>query len=286
MTIAACYVLPEGIVLGADSTISTPVASGGFHYLNHNQKLFELGENSTFGVVTWGLGGIGAESYRSLIARLADHLKVTPPASVADVAQQWTDRVWDIYSRSPDVQAAIVRCKELNAAEARSKDEEDELLRLERGLTLGFCVAGYIPADRIPCAFQIVINPLQDKPTPVQIGMGHYAFWGAPNMIRRLIYGYDEGLAAQIMGSTKWGGTVDELNDLLNKNQLGCGLPPMREAVDFVHTCIYSTIKALKFSSLSQICGGPIEVAVITTDRLFRWVRHKEWDSAIYDGGL
>ena len=52
MTIAACYVRPEGIVLGADSTTSF---YGGIHYYNHNQKIFELGEkDTTFGIMTWG----------------------------------------------------------------------------------------------------------------------------------------------------------------------------------------------------------------------------------------
>jgi hypothetical protein len=60
---------------------------------------------------------------------------------------------------------------------------------------------------------------------------------------------------------------------------------PIREAIDFVHACVSSTIKAMKFStSLAQICGGPIEIAVITTDRRFRWVRHKDWDVAIAEG--
>ncbi len=59
---------------------------------------------------------------------------------------------------------------------------------------------------------------------------------------------------------------------------------PIRDAIDFVHACIQSTIKAHKFSNLSQICGGPIEIAVIRTDRRFRWVRHKNWDAAIMEG--
>jgi hypothetical protein len=33
--------------------------------------------------------------------------------------------------------------------------------------------------------------------------------------------------------------------------------------------------------SSNKTCGGPIEVAVITSDREFRWVRHKGWDVAI-----
>jgi hypothetical protein len=35
---------------------------------------------------------------------------------------------------------------------------------------------------------------------------------------------------------------------------------------------------------LGANCGGPIEIAVITTDRRFRWVRHKDWDVAIAEG--
>jgi hypothetical protein len=28
-------------------------------------------------------------------------------------------------------------------------------------------------------------------------------------------------------------------------------------------------------------CGGPIEIAVISTDRRFRWVRHKNFGAAL-----
>lgn len=55
----------------------------------------------------------------------------------------------------------------------------------------------------------------------------------------------------------------------------------LRDAIDFAHACIYSTIKGMKFSNFFQVCGGPIELAVISTDRKFRWVRHKAWDAAI-----
>jgi hypothetical protein len=45
-----------------------------------------------------------------------------------------------------------------------------------------------------------------------------------------------------------------------------------------------SPIKTMKFSHMAPVCGGLIEVAVITADRPFRWVRHKDLDSAIGDG--
>jgi hypothetical protein len=37
VTIAACYVTPEGVVLEADPTASLMLAPGGFHYFNYNQ---------------------------------------------------------------------------------------------------------------------------------------------------------------------------------------------------------------------------------------------------------
>jgi hypothetical protein len=71
MTIAACYVSPEGIVFGADST-STYSLSAGLPFLppkerhyNFGQKIFEIGKGSTLAVVTWGLGGLTVGSYRT-----------------------------------------------------------------------------------------------------------------------------------------------------------------------------------------------------------------------------
>lgn len=55
---------------------------------------------------------------------------------------------------------------------------------------------------------------------------------------------------------------------------------PLREAIDWIHTVIHTTIRAIKFNQ-EHSCGGPVEIAVITTDRPFRWVCHKSLDAAI-----
>ena len=84
-------------------------------------------------------------------------------------------------------------------------------------------------------------------------------------------------------GTKLWVGTEDELNDLAFAHAVVVhpGLP-IREAIDLVHFSIEATIKSLKFSHYAApTCGGPIEIAVITSDRPFRWVRHKTFDSAI-----
>ncbi|MFZ0692580.1 MAG: hypothetical protein WAN51_00245, partial [Alphaproteobacteria bacterium] len=74
MTIAACYLSPEGVVLGADSA-STYTFPSGSHHFNYGQKLFEIGAagTGTLGIVTWGLAAFSFGSYRTLAALLADN---------------------------------------------------------------------------------------------------------------------------------------------------------------------------------------------------------------------
>ena len=96
MTIAACYLSPEGVVLGSDST-STYQNSGRAKHYNHGQKLFEVGNRSTVGIVTWGVGGLRFGSYRTLIARLADTLPSELAPSVLAMAEQWAEMFWSEY---------------------------------------------------------------------------------------------------------------------------------------------------------------------------------------------
>ncbi len=109
MTIAACYVSREGVVLGSDSTTTFTLEPN--HYLNHAQKIFEIGENSTFGVVTWGHGRLQDVSYRTFTGHIADDLQKMPPQSVQDVAERWGRLLWPEYQAS--FTAKIARAKEL-----------------------------------------------------------------------------------------------------------------------------------------------------------------------------
>jgi hypothetical protein len=288
VTIAACYVSPEGIFLGADSTTaySGPMEP---HYYNNSQKLFEIGEGSTLGVVTWGLGGLALNSYRRLFARLDDELTQAGVKSFDDVVTKWNDLFWSEYTSSALLKQFLTLAAKkpfdpsapMPDPNARTKSEEDQFQISQANLGVGFCIAGYVKADRSPAAAEIIFQPGVAKPNPVLLPVG-FKFWGAPNMIRRLIFGHDERIKADLIASGKWNGTEAELDAVLTQYQLTHPPTlPIRDAIDFVNSCIYSTIKALKFSNLSQVCGGPIELAVITADRPFRWVRHKDFDSAM-----
>lgn len=296
MTIAVCYLSPEGLVLGADSTSSAMDPRNGFHYFNHNQKVFEVGEGGTLGLVTWGLGSLGSLSHRTLIAQLSDDFLSNPPKTVDEAATRWAQLFFNAYQDFLTREGLLATLTQLDSkrefvpgaalsADMRTPDEEELFQHLNLNLVVGFVIGGYCLPGREPKAFTVVFEPLRTSPpSPLQVATDSVCSFGVPNMTMRLIRGYDHNLRAGILRSGRWSGTEQELDRVLAHNNLSHANLPIRDAIDYVHTCISSTIKAMKFSWMPQVCGGPIELAVITTDRRFRWVRHKPWDAAINEG--
>ncbi len=292
MTIAACYLSPEGIVLGADST-STYQNFGRSKHYNHGQKLFQIGIESTIGIVTWGVGGLRFGSYRTLIARLADKCPPPQAPSVQHVAEKWIDLFWAEYQNCFSAEIATLTTLNLKPPMAmtptgldpncRNPAEEMHFRQLSNDLVVGFCMGGYVLGDRQPHAFEIIFDPLGAKPTPTPLAPAQ-TFWGVPSLIGRLINGCAPELRNSILSCGKWNGTETDLDMLIAQHKLHHpATVPIRDAIDFTHACLLTTVKAIKFSSLPQVCGGPLEVAVITTDRPFRWVKHKPWDAAIME---
>jgi hypothetical protein len=288
MTIAACYLSSEGIVLGADSTstmwVSNPDGlTGGLHHLNYAQKIFEVGKKSTLGVTMWGMGCVGGLSHRTLIAQFADDLVSRPVTKMQEVADRFSEHFWSHYTKR--LAKPLARHNEIYAkpCDSRTDDEKTDLEGLAHSLSGGFCLGGHLTVDRSPDAFEIAYTPqLNAPPVPSQLRHGSAYFWGCPNIIQRVLFGIDERLFSDIKRSGKWSGTDDDLFNLIRSNRLAQPFDlPLRESVDWVHTVVYTTIKAMKFSHQMPVCGGPIEIAVISTDRLFRWVRHKDFDAAL-----
>ncbi len=291
MTIAACYLSSEGVVFGADSTSTMfvpgpgPDGTGADHYYNYAQKVFEVGENGRFGIALWGLGSLAPTSYRTLIARFAEQLSGLPPEPMVDLANRWNLLFWEVYSR--EFAQVLEQTQQLIANQGRTPEEEQQLQFYMQTFSGGFCLGGCCPPDGNPEAYEITFSPGEAGPTqPEALSIGSAKFWGCPNMIYRLIYGVDFGILEAIENSGRWTGTPDDLIALVLPFRLAQPLDlPIREAIDWVYTSIYTTSQALKFSHLAPVCGGPVELAVITTDRPFRWVRHKKLDAAISQNG-
>jgi len=150
---------------------------------------------------------------------------------------------------------------------------------------IGFCIGGRVRADRTPAAYVVKFQPWDTSPPQSEaIPQNTPLFWGQPNMMDRLLMALDGTVYQGILNSDHWKGSIADLDALIQPHALYASVQlPLREAIDWIYSSIYITIKAMKFYKKPQFCGGPIEVAVITADRQFRWVRHKSLGQALDD---
>lgn len=146
MTIAACYLSAEGVVLGADSTTTMfvpnpdPNTGGAEHHYNFAQKVFQIGSDVSLGIAMWGLGNLATTSYRTLIARFADDLQANPQTSVAAIAERWNAAFWGAYST--EFSQVIQRVRQLVGQTVRTPQEENELAFCQQSFSGGFCIGG------------------------------------------------------------------------------------------------------------------------------------------------
>lgn len=267
MTIAGAFLTAEGVVFGVDSTITVSEA-GNTWFLDHGQKLFEIGEpgRGRFALCWWGQWSVGDVTHRTIVARLADRL----------------------------------------GAESTLEGAVDELVRLidaererqgsARIGNFGYFIGGTEPRTHNPGCVELNFEKggLAEK---IQFQMGEIRFQGRPEIFARIHSGYDPALpvrfASELTSRLGNGPLLTQANQAFEAAAASVNwgkIPalPLREAIDFLHTYLSFTAKAFKFRSGAPICGGPLEIAFISTDRPFRWVRHKPFDIAIdgTDGGL
>ena len=266
MTIAAAYLVSEGVVFGADSSTTVSVLTPGgrsavLQVLSHAQKLFEVGENSRLGVCTWGAGCVGDISHRTIIARLAD--EIGEDITVLDAANVLSNIV------EPLVKKAGVEF-------------------------VGYYLGGWDPKTHEPACCKIEVR--QKGKEIETLALGLCSFSGNPNFFTRVFRGFDpqliENLREEIRRLLPPASVPDTFDEIFQQAFEKASIPlvaagyknlPIREAIDFVHAYLHITIKATKFKFGAPGCGGPIEIGFISTDRHFRWVRHKSFSSAILE---
>ena len=264
MTIAAAYLVSEGVVLGADSSssvmIQTPQGPGVGQVLRHAQKLFEvgkIGKASRMGLCTWGAGGFREVSHRTLFARLSDWMK--EDTSIEQASRHLAKLVQEV-----------------------------------KGEGVGYYLGGWDPGFHQPACYKIELSKDKELVEPLKMGM--CSFSGQPQFFMRVFHGYDPVLIERLREGIKdrlpdgeiknnFGGYFNEAFGDLKGMFVNKGYQdlPIREAIDFVYSYLHITVKALKFMFGAPTCGGPIEVAFISTDRSFRWVRHKSFGSAMLE---
>ncbi|HPD60318.1 MAG TPA: hypothetical protein PKV48_00970, partial [Thermodesulfobacteriota bacterium] len=173
MTIAAAYLVSEGVVFGADSSTTvfarTPDGGGGvLQLLTHAQKVFEVGEDSRLGVCTWGAGSIGDVSHRTIVARLADEVK--EDTSVKD---------------SAEILASLV----------------EALVKATNAEFVGYYLGGWNPKTHDPTCFKIEITPDGKKIDQLSLGLCYFS--GMPNFFTRVFRGFDPDLPTRLREEIK-----------------------------------------------------------------------------------
>lgn len=274
MTIACAYLVSEGVVLGADSTTTVTAGAGVAQLLNHAQKLFGIGhsENARMSLCTWGAGKVGQTAHRTLVARLSDEVVAHSTWTVEETADRFARLVEAAATEAPG-------CPGI----------------------LGYFIGGTDPGTHIPRCVELTFeNGVRSQGLPKPFVPGEVRFRGMPELFERAFMGFDPQLPAHLLRNliticqqqvppvalppqfmdlfvAAFQRSIDQIP------HVGYQDVPIREAIDFCHMYLHLTIKGYKFRFGPPMCGGPIELGFITTDRAFRWARHKPFDSAIVE---
>lgn len=291
VTIAACHVCPEGVVLGTDSTSSLVTQGAGArpttHYLDFEQKIFEVGRSeSLIGLATWGAGRVGGVSHRLIAAQLGEQHRTRPFASLEGMADWLGDKVTGLFeSEYGAIYKQFVECSEkLRDKPGEITEPELKFMEAHQGrFGLGYFLAGRT-ADPAECqAFAVEWSiPEREGVRILPVESEKPCFMGVPHIMQRLVFGTDQDVAKRILQSGKWSGSPEELVQTLRTTFLTVNpeLLPLRDAIDWIHMVISTTSRSMKFAG-QHMCGGSPEVATVTVDRPFRWVCHKGLDAAI-----
>ncbi len=251
MTVAIFAKVPEGVVLGADSTTTIMNNQGGvLNTYDNVQKIFPI-ENHPAGIVTWGLGGIGVRNIESLVHEFENQF-TRARRTIEELAGSLFDFFRDRYIQ--------------------------QFGQPQDNITLGFVVAGYDRNSTIPTEFIMeipnhppaILRPNLSDGTP---NFGLHWF-GQPWWITRLISGFDPRWLEQVAG--RYNIPVQDLINMANAWQVPIpyNAMPLQDAVDLTEFLVNITIGVFKFQVGPKSCGGVVDVAVITP-KGFCWIKQK-----------
>lgn len=265
MTIAISLKVGEGLVLAADSTATYGEEIGGQFVVqqsyHHAQKLIRI-KDYPIGVLTYGLGTIGKRNLESFIGEFEVDLPeigINPGYTVEQIARNFYDFLRPRY----------------DAAHPPSPPgQPDQRPRI------GVVIGGYLDRTYFPDEFEFIL-PGADLNRARAVPETDFGirWWGDQDPIFRLYFGVDSGIV-------KWA----EDRGLPNADALALYAElrqrfawpiifesmPLQDAIDLAVYFVNVTIGRSRFVVGPAICGGHVDVAVIT-HRGFTWVRRKQW---------
>ena len=159
----------------------------------------------------------------------------------------------------------------------------------------GLYLAGFGGDDQevMSCKIDITMHEIKTK----ALDMPSFEYDGMTHVVDRLTKGIDKAFQEKIeeafsdveIYTGKDNNEPRPLNEYMSEaiediSASCCSLRngiPIRDVIDYVHFLIYTTNKTYKFMPSAPVCGGEVEIAVITLDRGFRRVKTKPLDSLL-----
>ena len=264
MTICVSVKTRQGLVLGTDSMTTIGQSVGGqiqvVKTYSNARKLTQIGQ-LPIGVFTYGVGNVGARSIYGLITEFCRN--VHAPETVLEIAERLSAFIQPEYQQH------------------YGNDSEE--------YKLGLYVAGYSPESALPEEWSIEF-PNAAKPELVQPNDSFNVNWRAITLpFMRLHQGFDIrfyeklaekmlniGISEQVMKNI-FNMFKEAMEEIPLTPSIQFASMPIQNAINFAVYVLQTTIGYTTFESVTPSCGGPLQIAVISEDRGFVWVREPQY---------
>jgi len=285
MTICVSVRVSEGLVLAADSTASIQGALqdqrgnqtvGILKTYDNAQKLSHL-KVFPIGTLNWGVSQIGSRSVASLIKEYEYSLPSL---------EEENQKIREHRMRGESVEANSYQYKVIEIAKGlfehvkKNYDEEFSKIPLDKRPPLGILVSGYSSNNFSPDQWLLefpMANDIKDLRPDVEGKPSFGANWfGLTDAIIRLHWGRDDQILDIIANHFKV--SIDEVRPLVDGFQYPVAFEgmPLQDAIDYTVYLVNIAIGRFRFVVGAPLCGGEIDVAVITPNA-YTWVRRKSW---------
>jgi hypothetical protein len=282
MTICVSVKVSEGLVLAADSTaaIEGQLGDGQRGILktyDYMRKLVRV-KDYPIGILTWGTAHIGMRTVGSLIREF----EYTLPSLQEEEEKCKEQRM---RGEKPEPYKYSVRAITEGVVKfigERYRDEFGNRSKEEGQPLLGLLVSGYSSSQFFPEQWLVEI-PLSsdlrelrpDKNEKPDFGAN---WFGMTDAIVRLHWGRDDQ-ALSIL-SERFEVSREEVGKILESLQYPVifeGMP-LQDAIDYAIYVVNVVIGRFRFVIGAPLCGGAIDVAVITPES-FAWIKQKSWEA-------
>jgi hypothetical protein len=281
MTICISIKVSEGLVLAADSSAAVQgwigQAGGEPQILKtyeHAGKLAHI-KDYPIGTLNWGTSLIGSRSVASLIKEfeyslpsLDEENEKIKERRMRGESQQNNRFPYNVHDIAKDLIEHVTNFYHAEIGEQATKP------------SLGILVSGFSSEKFFPEQWLLDI-PNRSEPVEIRPDVeGKPSFganwFGLTDAIVRLHHGRDDRILLKI--SEKFGTPIEEAQQLLADVEypvLFDGMP-LQDAVDYAVYLVNVVIGRFRFVIGAPLCGGDIDVAVITPNT-FSWVQRKSW---------